>query len=56
VGKGKALFRATVDKKWGDSPFKDLEYTSQGETRTVSKQSLSEPMWTENGERGKDSP
>jgi len=55
VGKGKALFRANVDKKWGDSPFKDLEYTPQEETRTVSKQSRSEPMWTENGERGKDS-
>jgi hypothetical protein len=55
VGKGKALFRATIGKKWGDSPFKDLEYTSQEETRTMSKQSLSEPMWTENGERGKDS-
>jgi hypothetical protein len=55
VGKGKALFRATVDKKWGDSPFKDLEYTSQEETRTVRKQSLSEPICTENGERGKGS-
>jgi len=44
VGKGKALFRATVDKKWGDSPFKELEYTSQEETRTVRKQSISEPM------------
>jgi hypothetical protein len=55
VGKGKALFRATADKKWGDSPFKDLEYTSQEETRTVRKQSLSEPICTENGERGKGS-
>jgi hypothetical protein len=54
VGKGKALFRATVDKKWGDSPFKDLEYT-QEETRTVRKQSLSEPLCTENGDRGKGS-
>jgi hypothetical protein len=45
----------TVDKKWGDSPFKDLEYTSQEETRTVRKQSLSEPICTENGETGKGS-
>jgi hypothetical protein len=38
VGKGKALFRATVNKQWGDSPFKEPEYTSQEETRTVRKQ------------------
>jgi len=24
VGKGKALFRATVEKKWGDSPLSTL--------------------------------
>jgi hypothetical protein len=55
VGKGKALFRATAENKWGDSPFKDLEYTSQEKTRNVRKQSLSEPMWAENGDREKGS-
>lgn len=47
VGEKKALFRVTVDKKWDDSPFKDLEFTSQEETRNVRKHSLSQPMWTE---------
>jgi hypothetical protein len=55
VGKEKALFRATVDKKWGESTFKDLEYMSQEKTRNVRKHSLSEPMWTENGKTGKGS-
>jgi hypothetical protein len=35
VGEEKALFVATVDKKWDDSPFKDLEYMSYEKTITV---------------------